>query len=139
MSKHTIKMIEYAPEEEEKPGLGWGAKGKASYKLYTLVVYVVGGPVGGEFEGQTISRTIQIRGDQTLEKLHKAIFKAFDRFDEHLYEFILSVGPDDRTVKYSLPMDVKVPWSDKEIAGDVRTTTIDSLGLGGGPGFWISL
>ncbi len=106
-----------------------GAKGKDSYKLYTLVVYVVGGPVGGEFEGQTISRIIQIRGDQTLEKLHKAIFKAFDRFDQHLYEFIFSVGPDDRTVTYSLPIYEAIPEFEEEMAGDVRTTTIDSLGL----------
>ena len=72
------------------------ASGKASSKLYTLVVYLIGGSAGGEFEGQTISRTIQIRGDQTLEDLHRAIFKAFTRFDEHLYEFMLNVGPSDK-------------------------------------------
>jgi hypothetical protein len=32
-------------------------------------------------------RRIAIRSDQTLEKLHDAIFKAFDRYDDHLYSF----------------------------------------------------
>jgi hypothetical protein len=36
---------------------------------------------------KVISRTIQIRGDQTLEDLHHAIFAAFDREEEHMYEF----------------------------------------------------
>ncbi len=34
-----------------------------------------------------IWRKIAIRGDQTLEDLHHAIFRAFDRYDEHLYAF----------------------------------------------------
>ncbi|MGA9098321.1 MAG: plasmid pRiA4b ORF-3 family protein [Methanotrichaceae archaeon] len=106
-----------------------GASGKASSKLYTLVVYLIGGSAGGEFEGQTISRTIQIRGDQTLEDLHRAIFKAFNRFDEHLYEFMLNVGPSDKIATYSLPIYETVPAFEEEMAGDVRTTIIDSLGL----------
>ena len=46
-----------------------------------------------------ISREIEIRGDQTLEQLHEVIFKAYDRWEEHLYEFHLgkhhsiSMGP----------------------------------------------
>lgn len=34
-----------------------------------------------------IWRRIAIRGDQTLEMLHRIIFEAFDRYDEHLYSF----------------------------------------------------
>ncbi|WP_440948581.1 IS1096 element passenger TnpR family protein [Methanosarcina sp. T3] len=105
------------------------ARGKPSPKLYTLVVYLIGGPIGDEFDGQTISRTIQIRGEQTLEDLHEAIFRAFNRFDEHLYEFLLGVGPNDRSAVYSLPADVEFPGLEEEMAGDVRATTIDSLGL----------
>lgn len=108
-----------------------------SSKVYTQVVYLIGGPVSDEFEGQTVSRTIQVRGDQTLEDLHKAIFKAFDRFDSHLYEFNLGVGPDDRTAIYSLPMppEVELPGFEDDMEGDVRTTTIDSLGLEVGRAF----
>jgi len=32
-------------------------------------------------------RRITLRSDQTLEDLHEAIFRAFDRYDEHLYSF----------------------------------------------------
>ncbi len=38
-------------------------------------------------DARRIWRRIAIRGDQTLEKLHKAIFEAFDRYDPHLYSF----------------------------------------------------
>jgi hypothetical protein len=72
-----------------------------------------------------------------LEDLHKAIFKAFDRFDSHLYEFNLGVGSDDRTAIYSLPMppEVELPGFEEEMEGDVRATTIDSLGLEVGRAF----
>ncbi len=43
------------------------------------------GPLPEECAGRTISRTIQRRGDQTLEHLHGAIFQAYNRFDEHFY------------------------------------------------------
>jgi hypothetical protein len=34
-----------------------------------------------------IWRRIAIRGDQTFDDLHEAIYDAFDRYDEHLYSF----------------------------------------------------
>ncbi len=103
------------------------ASSKPFSRLYTMVVYLVGGPAGGKFEGNTIFRTIQIKGDQTLEDLHRAIFKAFNRFDEHLYEFLLNSGPEDKIATYSLPIYEVIPALEEEMAGDVRTTTIDSL------------
>ncbi len=112
-----------------------GIEGKAPSKLYTLVVYLIGGPISDEYEGEIISRTIQIRGDQTLEDLHRTIFEAFNRFDEHLYEFNLGVGPDDRSAIYSLPIDLDFPELDEEMNGDVRTTTLDSLSLEVGRAF----
>jgi hypothetical protein len=36
---------------------------------------------------KSIWRRIAMRSDQTLDDLHEAIFKAFDRDDEHLYSF----------------------------------------------------
>jgi len=112
-----------------------GIDGKASSKLYTLVVYLIGGPISNEYEGEIISRTIKMRGDQTLEDLHRIIFKAFDRFDEHLYEFMLGAGPDDRSSIYSLLIDLDFPELDEETNGDVRTTTLDSLGMEVGRAF----
>jgi len=78
-------------------------KTEKSSKLYTLVVYLVGGPAE-DIEDPIISRAIQIRGDQTLKHLHRAIFKAFNRSDEHLYEFDLGEeGPDGASKIYSIP------------------------------------
>ena len=37
-----------------------------------------------------IWRRIAVRSDQTLDDLHAAIFRAFNRFDEHLYSFFLA-------------------------------------------------
>jgi hypothetical protein len=42
-----------------------------------------------------IWRRIAIRGDQTLDDLHEAIFDAFDRDDEHLYSFYF-LNPGER-------------------------------------------
>jgi Plasmid pRiA4b ORF-3-like protein len=58
-------------------------------KLYTFEVFIISGPLTEGFvkKNRVISRTIQIRGDQTLEQLHYAIFNAFDREEEHMYEF----------------------------------------------------
>lgn len=40
-------------------------------------------------DNKQIYRKIAIRTGQTLHDLHSAIFKAFDRFDEHLYTFFI--------------------------------------------------
>lgn len=102
---------------------------KGSDEIYTLAVYIIGGPVMKEFDGKEISRTIQIKGNQTLETLHCAIFNAFGRWEEHLYEFILGKGPDDRSAIYSSHTDI-VDWEEgDENMSDVAETTIDSLGL----------
>lgn len=101
---------------------------KGSDKVYTLDVFIIGGPVTKEFEGKEISRRVQIKGNQTLKDLHCIIFEAFDRWDEHLYEFILGEGPHDRSEIYSLPLD-RSGFGDEEKEGDVTKTTIESLGL----------
>ncbi|MGO8749657.1 MAG: IS1096 element passenger TnpR family protein [Thermoguttaceae bacterium] len=97
--------------------------------LYTLEVFIIGGPVAEKFlkRNPEISRTIQIRGDQTLEDLHQAIFAAFDRFDEHMYEFQLGKGPNDpKGKRYVLEADQD---EGKNVAGDVANTAVGSLGL----------
>jgi len=105
----------------------------AGSRVYTLAVYIIGGPVSEEFveRNPEISRTIQIRGDQTLEDLHDAIFDAFDRFDEHMYEFQFGKRPHDpKGKRYVLPMALGDDfYDDQKIAGDLTRTTIDSLGL----------
>ncbi len=86
-----------------------------------------------------IWRRIAIRGDQTLGDLHAAIYRAFDRYDDHLYTFYLA----PKTVKltrasayregkrYSHPgalADLLSQWNDK----NAEETTIASLRLSAG-------
>jgi len=98
--------------------------------LVTAQVALLAGPMSETFAGKTISRTIQIRGDQTLENLHRVIFDAFGRFDEHFYEFQFGKGPHDpKGKRYVLPEMLDPERADRTIAGDVTQTTIDSLGL----------
>lgn len=58
-------------------------------RLYTLEVVFFNGPVSAEFmqANPKISRTVQIRGDQTFDELADAINGAFDLDDDHLYTF----------------------------------------------------
>ena len=100
--------------------------------IYTLEVFLISGPVTEEFARQTpvVSRTIKIRGDQSLEQLHDVIFRAFDREEEHLYEFqVGGKGPNDPTARRC---GLTIP--DDDIFGEyeesgVIETTIDSLNL----------
>ncbi len=102
----------------------------ARTKLYTLKVFLFGGPMSEKFGGKEISRTIQIRGDQTLEALHGAIFTAYDRWDEHFYEFQFGKGPHDpKGKRYVLPEMLTQEGDEPNIAGEVARTTIDSLEL----------
>ena len=103
-------------------------------RVFTLDVFLLSGPVSEEFakKNPVISRTIQIRGNQTLEQLHDAIFWAFEREEEHMYEF--QVGGKhamDRKAKtYVLPnaLEPTMPWTRKP-AGCVTRTSVGSLGL----------
>jgi Plasmid pRiA4b ORF-3-like protein len=105
-------------------------KAGSDRKLYTLDVSIMNGPMTESFlkKNKVVSRTIQIRGDQTLAELHRAIFDAFDREQEHMYEFQISgEGPmDPQAQRYVLPAGMH--GGDKP-AGGVKSTTIESLGL----------
>lgn len=101
--------------------------------LYTLEVFIMSGPIAKSFakKNKVISRTIQIRGDQTLEDLHHAIFEAFDREEEHMYEFqIGGKGPmDPKARRYVLPVSMNDEMADGKAVGDVKRTAIGTLGL----------
>lgn len=115
------------------------AKGRQrATKLYTLQVFLIGGPMSEEFDGQTISRTIQIRGDQTLHVLHQAIFEAFDREDQHLYEFQLGRGPMDPTGPRFTPRSVVGTDEHDAVTGHAEDTKINDLQLrvGRAFGYW---
>ena len=106
---------------------------KSQPRLYTLEVSLVGGPVTEEFadENPEVSRTIEIRGDQTLEDLHFAIYDAYDRDDEHMYEFQFGKKPMDRKApRYVMSIAMEDPFGDIDVpSGCVDETTLDSLEL----------
>jgi len=83
-------------------------------RIYTFKVSLKDAP--------RIWRKIEIKGDQTLHQLHKAIFKAFDRFEEHLYAFFLSNKHWDSSTEYGLP-------DPESNAKNAKRAKIDSLGL----------
>ncbi len=97
-----------------------------SAKLYVFTVYLVGGPLTAKYANKLISRMIEIRGDQTLEHLHRAIFQAYDREKEHLHEFQLGKRPyDPAGPNYGIP---DAPGK-KSNYGDARITQLDDLKL----------
>ena len=110
--------------------------------LYTLEVFIIGGPVTEEFvdRNPVIARTIAIRGDQTLAALHQAIFKAFDREDEHMYQFqVGGKGPNDPDAMcYGLPSPFEDGPEQSPAEGDVTQTPLDALNLHVGDvfGYW---
>jgi hypothetical protein len=108
--------------------------------IYTLIVSLLSGPISDKFarKNRSVIRTIQIRGDQTLQDLHEAIFDAFEREEEHMYEFQMGKGPmDPDGPRYVLPMAAEQDFG-PEILGTVDETTIDSMELKEGRqfGYW---
>lgn len=102
--------------------------------IYTLEVRLLDGPtITPEFAeaNPVVSRTIEIRADQTLEQLHEAIFKAFDRFDPHMYEFQMGKAPmDPDAPRYVLQWVIDEPYRDDSPAlGAVETTRIGDIKL----------
>lgn len=102
--------------------------------LYTLEVFLYDAPASEEFAAANpvVSRTIEIRGDQTLHDLHCVIFKALDRWEEHMYEFHFGKGPHDYSegrYRRPVPPEMAAFLEDDTPAGDAGETTLDSLGL----------
>ena len=124
--------------KRKQPARGWV---RQDDRLFTLDVCIISGPMTEEFtkKNKVICRTIQIRGDQTLEALHCAIFDAFDREDQHMFEFqIGGKGPmDPKARRYVLPMAARDPFGGEAPAGTVDET-IGSLKLKKGDafGYW---
>ena len=104
--------------------------------IFRFEVQLLSGPVTASFVArhpEAPSRLIDIRGSHTLEDLHNAIFRAFDRDDEHMYEFqIGGKKPMDRkAARYCIVVDKGDP---KEKS--VRAYTIASLNLKTGVSFF---
>jgi len=103
-------------------------------RLFILDVSLIGGPMTEAFleQNPVVSRTMELRGDQTLQQLHYAIFAAFDREDEHMYEFqIGGTEPNDPDARrYVLPaLADGMVEDDEKPDGYVLSTTLGSLDL----------
>jgi len=108
-----LKAFEHGKEPSIDKGSSQNQRGNMS-RIYTFKVSLKDAP--------RIWRKIEVRGDQTLHQLHKAIFNAFERFEEHLYAFFLSNKPWDSSTEYGLP-------DSESEAKNAKRAKIDSLGL----------
>jgi hypothetical protein len=123
------------PKKSTRPvKKGQPAAHPAGPRLYTLDVELLQGPVEEDFieKNPRVARTIQVRGDQTLATLHEAIFDAFDREEEHMYEFQLGKKPMDRKgLRYRVVLDdgFDFEFDDEAEMGDVAETTLDAVNL----------
>ena len=98
-------------------------------RIYTLDVWLLypGTKRFALSNPSSAKRTIQIRGDQTLEQLSMAINAAFDRDDDHMYEFQMGKTPRDRRgLRYEMEMADRYG---NETVGTVEETTIEEIGL----------
>jgi hypothetical protein len=128
MKKQSAKKVAKKSTKPKGPATG----GAHADRLYSLEVFIIEGLLTEAFvkRNPEISRVIKIRGDQTLADLHDAIFDAFDRDDEHLYEFQFGKGPRDFDgPRYRRQMPDGIFDFDEEVAGVAEKTTIDSLKL----------
>lgn len=110
--------------------------------LYTLEVALTDGRMSAKFvaANPVVSRTIEIRANQTLNQLHRAIFESFERWDDcHLHQFQFGKAFRDRGNKrYVLPFifDGPLEFGEKRATGSVTRTRIGGLGLHVGQTFW---
>jgi hypothetical protein len=121
-------------EEPESPLAQANISQTSPDSLFVLEVYLISGLITEEFveENPVVARTIEITGAHTLEDLHKIVFKAFDRFDSHLYEFQIGGDQpnDPKARRYGLKQAYAAPMFGEEIPkGDVATTKMSELGL----------
>jgi hypothetical protein len=87
-------------------------------------------------DGEPVWRRIAIRTDQTLDDLHACIFKAFDRFDSHLYFFQFPKPQRGFNwnkrwdpPRYAHPYDCEPSPITDELPRNAAKTTLQSLAL----------
>ncbi len=116
----TVRSFQKGSERHlDKPMIEASRKSQAGSKCTRIYQFKV-----SLKDRPNIWRIIEIRENQMLSSLHKAIFNAFDRFDEHLYSFFMSNKPYDKDSEYTLP-DPDEPGAGKY----ANRARIDSLHL----------
>lgn len=97
--------------------------------MYTLEVALMSGPVSKKYDGKKVARVIEISGRNTLEDLHDVTFDAFDREEQHLWEFL--VGGTHRHDKKNR----RYGPAEHGDGQDATETTLDDLKLKVGTAF----
>jgi len=115
-------------------------KSNINDRLYTLKATIIAGSVADKFveDNPVVSRTIEIRGSQTLKTLHYAIYDSVEFDDEHLYAFeIGGKKPNSKTAeRFALQPPVggmggwgSAMFGESKRERGVTQTKISSLGL----------
>ncbi len=113
--------------------------------LYTLEVTITKGSMTKRFlrSNPVLSRTIEIRADQTLNQLHRTIFEAFGRWDNcHLSLFNMGNGILDRdgdhyVLQFIYDDPDEIAFNNEPVpVGSMERTRMGKLGLQPGQVFW---
>ncbi|WP_165250474.1 plasmid pRiA4b ORF-3 family protein [Paludisphaera soli] len=119
-----------AGKKRAKPKRPLPPSQRRGVRIYTLKVTLIRGPISDEFDraNPVVSRTLAMRGDQTLADLHWAVFDAFDRDDEHMYEFQFGERPmDPRARCYGMAEDTSLELDHRSRLAD--HARLDDVGL----------
>ena len=86
-------------------------------------------------------RSVVLRGNQTLEDVHEAIFMAFERYDAHLYSFYFPSLPARRTASFKGHKEYTAPQGFHPLEGfepdrsSASSETLDTLKFTAGQEF----
>ena len=101
--------------------------------IYTLKVGLTGPHAP---DGDAVWRLIEVKGNQTLHSLHRAIFRAFDRWEEHLYSFFMSEHRSNPSQEYTSPIDIEGAAVGGVMPGNAAVARLNALGLTPGTKFY---
>ena len=78
---------------------------------------------------KSVWRRIALRGTQTLDDLHEAIFDAFDRYDEHLYSFYFPKPGSKGRARIRDAEEYTCSYAADELGAKSTEVKLKSLGL----------
>lgn len=78
---------------------------------------------------KSVWRRIALRGTQTLDDLHEAIFEAFDRDDEHLYSFYFPKPGSKGRARIRDAQEYTCSYAADELGAQSTEVKLKSLGL----------
>jgi hypothetical protein len=128
----ATELLRAALESRTKPRGKSKAGSTKKRNIYRLSVDVRGWPptLGDFMQAHPgIIREIEIGGDQTLDRLHRAIFKAFEREEMHAYEFQFSETPMELGAPRYVHPHLMDDYASDGLVHNAAITTLDEFGL----------